>query len=576
MRELSLIIVFIVMLFTRSSDSPHGKDLNINCDACHNAESWKIDRKNISFDHNLTQFPLRGVHQDVNCVTCHPTLVFSEAEPECMSCHTDIHEQTVGFECGRCHTTSSWIVSDIIDIHRHSRFPLLGAHVTADCYDCHKTASLLRFDPLGVECIDCHRDKYLAATSPNHVEGGYSTDCSECHQMNSFTWTGPNFTHSFFPLTRGHAISDCSRCHTDPNDYSNISPDCFSCHSKDYNSTTQPNHQQAGLSTNCADCHTTAPGWKPATFKEHDNLFFPIYSGKHGGEWANCTDCHLSPDNYALFTCIDCHEHDKADMDDEHQGIGGYVYESAACLSCHPTGSSEGGFNHSTSGFPLTGAHIGVNCVACHADGYSGTSTACVDCHAADYAGTTNPSHLALGLSNDCETCHTTQAGWQPATFNNHNDFYQLLGAHAGIANDCANCHKGDYNNTPNTCVGCHQNDYDQTTNPPHASAQFSTDCSLCHTETVWIPSTFDHDGQYFPIYSGDHNGEWDLCSDCHTTPGNYSAFSCIDCHDHNKADMDEEHSDVSDYVYNSIACLDCHPNGSENFNKTQTKFKIR
>ena len=137
-------------------------------------------------------------------------------------------------------------------------------------------------------------------------------------------------------------------------------------------------------------------------------------------------------------------------------------------------------------------------------------------------------------------------------------------------------CHKGDYNNTPNTCVGCHQSDYDQTTNPPHASAQFSTDCSLCHTETVWIPSTFDHDGQYFPIYSGNHNGEWELCSDCHTTPGNYSAFSCIDCHDHNKANMDEEHSDVSDYVYNSIACLDCHPNGSEDFNKTQTKFKIR
>ncbi|HDO26675.1 MAG TPA: hypothetical protein ENH02_01030 [Bacteroidetes bacterium] len=374
--------------------------MTASCTQCHkdehhnqfatNGKSWKIDRKNISFDHNLTQFPLRGVHQDVNCVTCHPSLVFSEAEPECMSCHTDIHEQTVGFECGRCHTTSSWIVSDIIDIHRHSRFPLLGAHVTADCYDCHKTASLLRFDPLGVECIDCHRDKYLAATSPNHVEGGYSTDCSECHQMNSFTWTGPNFTHSFFPLTGGHAISDCSRCHTDPNDYSNISPDCFSCHSKDYNSTTQPNHQQAGLSTNCASCH------------------------------------------------------------------------------------------------------------------------------------------------------------------------------------------KGDYDNTPNTCVGCHQSDYDQTTNPPHASAQFSTDCSLCHTETVWIPSTFDHDGQYFPIYSGNHNGEWELCSDCHTTPGNYSAFSCIDCHDHNKANMDEEHSDVSDYVYNSIACLDCHPNGREDFNKTQTKFKIR
>ncbi|MCF6170948.1 MAG: hypothetical protein L3J66_08230 [Bacteroidales bacterium] len=650
MRELSLIVLLFVSLFNPSSDSSHGKNFNLSCEDCHTSEGWKVDKNNISFDHNITDFPLQGTHRDVNCTSCHSSLVFSEAEPECMSCHTDMHEQTVGFDCERCHNTNSWIVEDITELHQHSRFPLLGGHITADCYDCHLTASLLRFDPVGVECVDCHRDNYLATTSPNHVESDYSTDCAICHRMNAFSWSGADFAHTTFPLTQGHAINDCAECHKDPNDYSNISSECFACHETNYFATTNPNHQQVGLSTDCLECHTTNPGWKPAAFTAHDNLYFPIYSGEHNGEWNDCVDCHTNPDNYALFTCTTSQCHEKNDMDDEHKGVGGYIYESIACLDCHPNGSGDG-FNHNTSAFPLTGAHTDAECENCHADGYSGTSTVCVDCHNANYTETTNPNHvgiglsddceschttdpgwqpatfnnhndyyaltgahttiandcanchhgdynntantctgcheenynqttnpnhLAIGLSNDCEACHTTQAGWQPATFNNHNDYYQLNGAHASIANNCIDCHEGNYNSTPNTCVGCHLEDYNQTNDPPHASAQFSTDCVLCHTESVWKPSTFDHDGQYFPIYSGEHNGEWDVCADCHTVPSDYSLFSCIDCHEHNKADTDGEHNGVSGYVYNSIACLDCHPTGSEDFGKTHNQFKIR
>ena len=47
------------------------------------------------------------------------------------------------------------------------------------------------------------------------------------------------------------------------------------------------------------------------------------------------------------------------------------------------------------------------------------------------------------------------------------------------------------------------------TTDPDHTAAGFSTDCATCHSETAWEPSTFDHDGLYFPIYSGEHDGEW-------------------------------------------------------------------
>ena len=54
----------------------------------------------------------------------------------------------------------------------------------------------------------------------------------------------------------------------------------------------------------------------------------------------------------------------------------------------------------------------------------------------------------------------------------------------------------------------------------------------------AWKPATFDHDGKYFPVYSGSHNGKWNACSDCHTNNSNYAVFSCIACHEHNQTDM--------------------------------------
>lgn len=146
----------------------------------------------------------------------------------------------------------------------------------------------------------------------------------------------------------------------------------------------------------------------------------------------------------------------------------------------------------------------------------------------------------------------------------NHNDYYPLEGTHALISNQCASCHNGDYTATPNTCAGCHLQDYNQSTDPPHVSLQFSQDCATCHNASAWEPSTFDHDGQHFPIYSGSHQGEWSQCVDCHTTPGNYAIFTCTTCHAN--PETDQQHTGVNGYVYNSSACLACHPNGEGDF----------
>ena len=565
MRTLSLIFVLLAFVFISanfSSDSPHGSDFDVPCGECHSSKGWKLDKEIYSFNHNATTFPLIGQHQVINCRLCHLSLVFSEAKSDCFECHTDIHQQTVGPDCGRCHTPASWIINNITELHMLSRFPLLGPHKTADCSGCHKSSSLLNFEPLGIECVDCHLEDYNATTVPDHVQGQYSKNCTECHSIYSFTWSGTGINHDFFPLILGHEISDCQQCHT-TGDYTTLSPECVSCHLTDYEATINPNHIASDIATTCIDCHTLNPGWKPADYTMHDAQFFPIYSGEHQGTWNSCADCHVNAGNYGIFTCIDCHDHNQPDMDDEHNDIGGYAYNSFACFECHPTGDAEGSFNHNTSIFPLTGAHITTSCNDCHINGYQGTPTECSDCHINAYNLTTNPNHTILGIVITCATCHTTNPEWKPATFPTHNQYYALEGAHAAIANDCFDCHQNDYNNTPSTCVGCHLEDFNQTTNPPHASAQFSTDCEICHSQNAWSPSTFDHDGQYFPIYSGEHQGEWNTCNECHINPGNYAVFSCIDCHEHNQIDMDDEHSGVAGYSYNSIACLDCHPTGT-------------
>ena len=123
-------------------------------------------------------------------------------------------------------------------------------------------------------------------------------------------------------------------------------------------------------------------------------------------------------------------------MNDKHQAVQGYVYESGACLSCHPDGSKGNAFNHGNSNFPLTGAHITLNCQDCHTSGYQGTPTECVACHQENFNNSTNPSHTQLGLSTECATCHTTDPDWQPALFPVHNQYYELLGKHLEIAND--------------------------------------------------------------------------------------------------------------------------------------------
>lgn len=337
MYRLPLFIVLMMQVGWMTAQNPHGENLTIDCKECHNTDGWKIDYDQLQFDHSTTAFTLEGQHTQTSCIDCHKTLVFGDAETECITCHTDVHSMTVGNDCVRCHNAENWLVDNIPELHEQNGFPLTGPHDALSCLECHSSASDLRWDRIGNQCADCHINDYHSAQEPDHISAGFSTNCVECHDAFSSDWGTSGF-HLFFPLEGGHDLANCSACHQG-NDYTSASPECISCHQDDFNSTTAPDHQASGFNTRCTDCHTTN-GWSPATFGDHDPRF-PIFSGKHEGEWVSCQECHLNAGagDYSTYSCIDCHEHDNAnDLADEHDDVTNYVFQSTACFTCHPDG----------------------------------------------------------------------------------------------------------------------------------------------------------------------------------------------------------------------------------------------
>lgn len=302
------------------------------CNTCHHVFSDKWSTT--GFNHN--SFPLTSGHA-LTCNQCHTTGTYTKLPTECVSCHlsnynstTNPNHVTANFPktCNSCHTTAPGWKPASFD---HSKFPLTQGHAINDCSKCHINGN---YTNTSSNCYSCHQADYTATTNPNHVTGNFSTTCSTCHST-APGWKPASYNHSKFPLTQGHAITDCSKCHINGN-YTNTSTNCYSCHQADYNATSNPSHSKLGFSTTCTGCHTTAVGWKPATYTQHDALSFPIYSGKHRGTWSSCTDCHTNTSNYSSFNCLNCHAHNKTDMDDSHSGVKGYSYNSVSCLNCHP------------------------------------------------------------------------------------------------------------------------------------------------------------------------------------------------------------------------------------------------
>lgn len=72
--------------------------------------------------------------------------------------------------------------------------------------------------------------------------------------------------------------------------------------------------------------------------------------------------------------------------------------------------------------------------------------------------------------------------------------------------------------------------------------------------------ATFDHDARFFQINSGKHRSEWSDCGTCQVVSGDFSQFTCLSCHEHNRTKMDDTHRNKQGYQCLSTECLRCHP----------------
>jgi hypothetical protein len=362
---------------------PH-ESFPADCSLCHEGEGWRSIRKDFVFDHEAqTGVKLDGAHRSAECLRCHndrgPVALF--AARGCAGCHENVHRGQLGDNCESCHTQVNWRPNEAIAAHNRTRFPLVGAHAVAGCWRCHPGAQSGNFARADTSCVACHAKDLARAANPDHVAQGWVDACEQCHLPTQ--WSGRGFTHTTWPLVGRHQDANCVQCHQGgvfagtPTqcvdchlaDYQNanepdhvafgfstqceqchtpagwelanfrhtgINSGCVQCHLSDYQTATNPNHITAGFGQTCEQCHTSTNNWDSVNFPHPQ---FPITNGDHAG--LSCQECHTTPNNYQLFSCTHCHEHRQSEMDNEHDDVNGYVWQSAACYQCHPNGKKD-------------------------------------------------------------------------------------------------------------------------------------------------------------------------------------------------------------------------------------------
>jgi hypothetical protein len=514
----------------------HKRQLGANCEQCHTVRGWTVAIKDVQ-EHN-NRFPLTGAHAAVDCDACHKggaNSKFQTMSTACYSCHqadftgtSNPNHVTAKFSttCEGCHTTDNWLNAKFD--HSTTGFLLTGGHADPprQCVDCHVNNN---YNLTSSACFACHQKDFASAASPV-PHNGFPTTCEQCHD--TVQWTDGKFDHSTtgFTLTGLHTDPprQCSDCHVNGN-YTLNSTACVSCHLKDFQGTTNPNHVTGGFAQTCETCHTTS-SWTGATF-DHNKTGFPL-TGLHTVPPRACTDCHVN-NNYTLnnTACVSCHLKDFQGTTNPNHVAGGFAQ---TCETCHTTaGWTPASFDHNSVNFPLTGAHTVPPraCTDCHVNNnYSLTTTACVSCHLKDFQGTTNPNHVSGGFAQTCDTCHNT-AAWQPATFDHSKSGFPLTGSHMVPPRQCADCHvNNNYSITVTTCISCHQTDFNNATSPvPHTG--FPTTCQQCHDTVLWTNAKFDHSTTGF-ILTGLHTVPPRACADCHVN-NNYTlnTGACVSCH---------------------------------------------
>jgi len=158
----------------RTNDVHSGK-LGTDCARCHGVEGWRTD---VAFDHDLSDFPLVGLHVAVPCHECHSTPSYKGAAQDCHGCHQrdDKHKGALGKDCESCHSPNGWGLWEF-DHAKATGFALVGAHTRATCEGCHKQPP--ETVKLTGDCASCHVQDDV------HL-GQFGRQCQRCHGSVTF------------------------------------------------------------------------------------------------------------------------------------------------------------------------------------------------------------------------------------------------------------------------------------------------------------------------------------------------------------------------------------------------------
>lgn len=381
-------------------DDPHNGQIQGQCSQCHTESSFSNFIGRGRFNHNSSDFVLKGSHKKTDCFACHsetsdPTTVFQDRmdvdENNCIECHDDQHEGKYDTQCAKCHNETSFLSLNNMDFFDHdvADFHIEGKHVGVDCKECHtqRFSTPIEF----ANCSSCHDDYHQGEFTKNEV----TPDCIECHSLeNGFDYslyTLEQHQTSTFPLEGAHIATPCFACHIDEEEdrwtFVDLGSECKDCHVDEHNASLDETYFQS-KAYKCTVCHDNE-AWSDIDF-DHDFTSWPL-TGKHNE--VDCKACHfeLTEDNTILNAnfesldglCMSCHEN----IHDDSFAIDGIT----DCNRCHVTDSwYPKKFDHNTTAFPLEGEHIDVECSACHevtlANGdvetiYKLGKTECIDCH---------------------------------------------------------------------------------------------------------------------------------------------------------------------------------------------------
>ncbi|TLZ16906.1 MAG: hypothetical protein E6K34_10770 [Gammaproteobacteria bacterium] len=246
----------------------------------------------------------------------------------------------------------------------------------------------------------------------------------------------------------------------------------------------------------------------------------------------DCGACHgvgtvvratAKPANHILTTdqCASCHTPVAWNpaVNFDHTQVRG------SCSTCHNGVQAQGkGPTHIVTD---------LECDACHTTlswggavfNHVGVTSGCAACHDNVHASGITATHVPIGTPlTPCESCHspTNYTTWNPGVINHP----------AVSALTCASCHEtGNFQ-------GMHPST-DTTPGDSRPSAKLDRlhpatgDCSLCHNTTSFLDPTTPRPSNHIPTNA--------LCSQCHTTAGNWALYSvtgthqgvtgCVSCH---------------------------------------------